>query len=77
MVDFLYGEPKTCQLFETSVVLPPSGKISAGAHERTDTSSWTAGVPDFVTGWTVEFCMVNLAKTFKAVEDFLAQKSKP
>ena len=28
--------PKTCQLFETSVVLPPSGKISAGAHERID-----------------------------------------
>ena len=32
MVDFLYGAPKTCQLFKVSVVLPPSGKISAGAH---------------------------------------------
>ena len=36
MVDFLYGAPKTCQLFETSVVLPPSGKISAGAHAYND-----------------------------------------
>ena len=33
-VDFLYGAPKTCQLFKASVVLPPSGKISAGAHEK-------------------------------------------
>ena len=32
MVDFLYGAPKTCQLFKVSVVLPPYGKISAGAH---------------------------------------------
>ena len=32
MVNFLYGAPKTCQLFKVSVVLPPSGKISAGAH---------------------------------------------
>ena len=34
MVDFLYGAPKTCQLFKVSVVLPPSGKMSAGAHGR-------------------------------------------
>ena len=33
MVDFLYGAPKTCRLFKVSVTLPPSGKISAGAHE--------------------------------------------
>ena len=32
MIDFLYGAPKTCQLFKVTVVLPPSGKISAGAH---------------------------------------------
>ena len=32
MVDFLYGAPKTCRLFKVSVILPPSGKISAGAH---------------------------------------------
>ena len=32
MVIFWYGAPKTCQLFKVSVVLPPSGKISAGAH---------------------------------------------
>ena len=32
MVDFLYGVPKTCRLFKASVILPPSGKISAGAH---------------------------------------------
>ena len=31
---FLHGAPKTCQLFKVSVVLPPSGKISAGAHAR-------------------------------------------
>ena len=31
-VDFLYGAPKTCRLFKVSVILPPSGKISAGAH---------------------------------------------
>ena len=34
MVIILYGAPKTCQLFKVSVVLPPSGKISAGAHVR-------------------------------------------
>ena len=33
MVDFSYGAPKTCQLFKVSVILPPSGKISAGAHD--------------------------------------------
>ena len=33
MVGFLYGAQKTCQLFEALVVLPPSGKISAGAHD--------------------------------------------
>ena len=32
MVNFLYGAPKTCHLFKVSLVLPPSGKISAGAH---------------------------------------------
>ena len=32
MIDFLYSAPKTCQVFKTSVVLPPSGKISTGAH---------------------------------------------
>ena len=32
MVDFLYGAPKTCRLFKVSVILPPSGKISTGAH---------------------------------------------
>ena len=31
-VDLLYGAPKTCRLFKVSVILPPSGKISAGAH---------------------------------------------
>ena len=33
-VNFLYGAPKTCQLFYVSVILPPSGKISAGAHDH-------------------------------------------
>ena len=32
VVDFLYGAPKTRQRFKVSVILPPSGKISAGAH---------------------------------------------
>ena len=32
MVDFVHGAPKTRQLFKVLVVLPPSGKISAGAH---------------------------------------------
>ena len=33
MVDSWYGAPKkTCQLFNVLVVLPPSGKIPAGAH---------------------------------------------
>ena len=32
MVDFWYGAPKTCRFFNVLVVLPPSGKISAGAH---------------------------------------------
>ena len=32
VVDFLYGAPKTCRLLKLSVILPPSGKISAGAH---------------------------------------------
>ena len=38
MVDFLYGAPKMCQLFKVLVVLPPSGKISAGAHAPTGAS---------------------------------------
>ena len=33
MVDYLYGAPKTCRLSKVSVTLPPSGKISAGAHD--------------------------------------------
>ena len=32
MVDVLHGATKTYQLFKVSVILPPSGKISAGAH---------------------------------------------
>ena len=39
MVDFLYGAPKTCRLFKVSVILPPSGKISAGAHGTNMTGS--------------------------------------
>ena len=34
MVDIFHGAPKTCPIFKLSVVLPPSGKISAGAHGR-------------------------------------------
>ena len=34
MVDSVYGARKTCQFFNVSVVLPPSGKISAGAHVK-------------------------------------------
>ena len=34
MVNFWYGAPKTCRLFKVSVALPPSGKISAGAHDK-------------------------------------------
>ena len=33
MVHFWYGTPKTCQIVKVSVVLPPSGKFSAGAHD--------------------------------------------
>ena len=29
---FLYGAPKKCQIFKVLVVLPPSGKIPAGAY---------------------------------------------
>ena len=32
MVDVLYDAPKTCQLFEVTVVLPRSGKFTAGTH---------------------------------------------
>ena len=39
MVDFLYGAPKTCQFFKVLVVLPPSGKISAGAHDMVNCGS--------------------------------------
>ena len=40
MVDFLYAAPKTCRLFEVSVILPPSGKISAGAHDLAEISGY-------------------------------------
>ena len=32
MVNFLHSAPKTCQLFKVLMVLPPSGKNSAGVH---------------------------------------------
>ena len=41
MVDILYGAPKTCRLFKVSVILPPSGKISAGAHGLTLNKSFS------------------------------------
>ena len=38
----LFETQKTCRLFKVSVTLPPSGKISAGAHEpnRPRCASW-------------------------------------